>query len=192
MKKAITLLFAFLFFGAGIVQSIQATQVLPSSQTSTNNDVGTSQLLEQGLKALEKKDFKQSAAFFEQAANKGNSEAQYWLGVLFYEGEGVYMNKETAVMWFRKAAEQGSAHAQFNLGCCYNYGFGLKKDLSQAVYWFRKAAEQGEADAEFNLALCYGKGDGVSQDEREAIYWCQKAAEQGYVHAQEQLKKLGY
>lgn len=151
MKYFIFLLLAFLISSAGNAQSIKATKRLPSPQTTTKNDVGTSQLLEQGLKALDNKDYEKAAKFFEQAANQGNAEAQFWIGLLYDNGDGVYMNKETAVMWYRKSAEQGYVDAQVNLARCFGLGIGVPQDENQAVYWLRKAAEKGDIEAKEQL-----------------------------------------
>ncbi len=140
-----------LIFSAGNAQSTKATKRLPSPQTTTKNDVGTSQLLEQGLKALDNNDYEQAAKLFEQAAKQGNAEAQYWMGVLYDNGDDVYMNKETAVMWYRKSAEQGYVDAQVNLARCFGLGIGVPQDENQAVYWLRKAAEKGDIEAQETL-----------------------------------------
>ena len=42
--------------------------------------------------------------------------AQYNLGVMYENGQGVPQDYKTAVKWYRLAAEQGDAGAQFNLG----------------------------------------------------------------------------
>ena len=75
-------------------------------------------------------------------------EAQYNLGLCYYNGKGVTKNYTEAVKWYRKAAEQGDAYAQYNLGLCYKNGYGVPKDISQAVVWYRKAARQGDDGAQ--------------------------------------------
>ncbi|NLK41150.1 MAG: sel1 repeat family protein, partial [Planctomycetes bacterium] len=88
-------------------------------------------------------------------AEQGHAAAQYNLGVMYANGQGVPQDYKEAVKWFRKAAEQGDADAQFNLGLMYANGRGVPQDDKEAVKWFRKAAEQGDADAQFNLGLMY-------------------------------------
>ena len=51
-----------------------------------------------------------------QAADQGHANAQYNLGVMYYKGVGVGIDKAKAFEWCQKAAEQGNANAQFNLG----------------------------------------------------------------------------
>ena len=97
-------------------------------------------------------------------AERGNSSAQYNLGVLYDNGRGVRKDYKEAVKWYRKAAEQGLAGAQNNLGVLYDNGQGVRKDYKEAVKWYRKSAEQGYSKAQSNLGLMYANGQGVIQD----------------------------
>ena len=83
---------------------------------------------------------------YKKAADQGDAEAQFNLGVMYSLGEGVPKDYKQAVYWYRKAADQGHADAQSNLGFMYHEGRGVPKDDTQAVYWLRKAADQGHAD----------------------------------------------
>jgi uncharacterized protein len=118
------------------------------------------------------------------AAQKGSSEAQFNLGVMYDHDLGAKQDYAQAVYWYRKAAEQGDADAQCNLGTMYKEGLGVKQDDAQGVIWYRQAAEQGDADAQFRLGVMYAKGRGVKQDDAQAVNWYRKAAEQGHAGAQ--------
>ena len=78
-------------------------------------------------------------------------QAQYNLGLMYDNGQGVPQDYKQAVKWYTKAAEQGDANAQYSLGYMYANGQGVPQDYKQAVMWFTKAAEQGDADAQYNL-----------------------------------------
>ncbi|MYK10945.1 MAG: sel1 repeat family protein, partial [Acidobacteriia bacterium] len=41
------------------------------------------------------------------AAQQGHAEAQHFLGLAYYEGQGVIRDDHEATIWFRRAAEQG-------------------------------------------------------------------------------------
>jgi TPR repeat protein len=84
-------------------------------------------------------------------AQEGDAEAQYKLGKMYYDGEGVTKNYQKAVEWLRKAAGQGLDKAQNSLGYMYANGYGVTKDYQKAVEWYRKAAEQGLDKAQTNL-----------------------------------------
>jgi TPR repeat protein len=131
-----------------------------------------------------KQDDVQAMYWFGKAAEQGNAQAQFNLGLMYGDGRGVKQDDAQAVHWYRLAAEQGLASAQHNLGWMYDRGFGVKKDGAKAVHWYRKAAEKGYADAQFNLGLMYGDGRGVKQDDVQAANWFIKAAEQGLADAQ--------
>ena len=69
--------------------------------------------------------------------------AQYNLGVMYANGQGVAKDESTAAEWYRKAAEQGDAEAQFNIGLMFVNGKGVPQSFSEALRWFRKAEAQG-------------------------------------------------
>ena len=118
--------------------------------------------------------------WFRKAAEQGDVEAQFGLGVCYSGGKGVAKDTVEAVKWYRKAAEQGFASAQCKLGLCYAKGDGVEKDQATAVSWYRKAANQGHAEAQNLLGVCYSDGKGVAKDKSEAAKWFRKAAEQGH------------
>ncbi len=84
-------------------------------------------------------------------AEKGNMEAQYNLGVAYFNGIGVEQNEAHAVLLWRKVARQGHVEAQYNLGFAYATGNGVPRDLFEAVYWWREAARQGDRKARIAL-----------------------------------------
>ena len=122
--------------------------------------------------------------WYRKAAEQGYANAQYNLGWMYANGEGVSKDDNEAVKWYRKAAEQGDAHAQNSLGMMYGFGRGVPKDDSESAKWYRKAAEQGLAQAQLMLGLMYRNGRGVTQDDYEAVRLYRKAAEQGEKYAQ--------
>jgi len=110
-------------------------------------------------------------------AEKGDIDAQFNLGVMYYQGRGVTQDYVEAARWFRKAAEQENAGAQFNLGVMYAKGQGLLvQDHVEAARWYRRAADQGHANGQFNLGIMYCQGQGVPQDYAEAHMWLNLAA----------------
>ena len=123
---------------------------------------------------------------FRRAAEMGDPQGMYKLGVCYDFGKGGLTKDETkAVEWYKKAAEAGNATAMCNLGNCYEYGKGgLTEDEAKAVEWYRKAAEAGNARGMNSLgyAYDYGKG-GLTKDEAKAVEWYQKAAEMGSARA---------
>ncbi len=78
-------------------------------------------------------------------ARQGDSAAQFRLGVMYYNGQGVTQDYEQAFKWFSLTADQGYSYAQHYLGWMHHRGEGVKKDYKQAVKWYTLAADQGDA-----------------------------------------------
>ena len=74
-----------------------------------------------------------------KAANEGDADAQYNLGVMYYNGEYVDKDLDKASKWIREAAEQGNVHAQYALGVMHFKGEGVDQDLNKAMQWYQKA-----------------------------------------------------
>jgi hypothetical protein len=117
-----------------------------------------------GLQAFRKADYPTAYREWERAAEQGQAEAQYDLGVLYLKGLGVAKNAEEAFRWFRLAADQGQVDAQFEVGLMREKGSGVQKDYTQAQLWLGLAAERGDAEAEDALAEVYEEGLGVQKD----------------------------
>ncbi|MBA2268975.1 MAG: SEL1-like repeat protein [Chthoniobacterales bacterium] len=125
-----------------------------------------------------------------EAAENGDSEAQYNLGMMYLTGLGVPQDDGTGFRWIRKAAEHNHAEAEFILGLMFDEGRATSKDEGEAAKWYRKAADQNEPRAQHQLARAYALGRGVTQDLREAARWYKLAAQQGLVDAQSSLALL--
>ena len=100
-------------------------------------------------------------------AEQGDADAQFNLGVMYANGEGVPQDEAEAVRWYRLSADQGNAFAQYDLGFRYAIGLGVPQDEAEAVRWYRLSADQGNADAQYNLGFSYSIGLGIPQDEAE-------------------------
>ena len=126
----------------------------------------------------------------ETLANKGDAEAQGWLGDKYYFGEGVTRDYKKAVKWYLLAVDQGDSYPQYNLGNSYYFGQGVNQDYKEALKWFQLAADQGYAEAQYSLGVMYAYGQGVTQDYKEAIKLYHLSADQGYAYAQSILGKM--
>jgi len=84
---------------------------------------------------------------YRKAANKGDANAEYQVGLIFHEGRGIAKDKKKAYKWFNRAAKSGDADGQYYVGLVYSLGQGTKKDPQKADKWIRLAADQGNARA---------------------------------------------
>ena len=66
--------------------------------------------------AYERRDYAAAFKGFRLASEQGYAYAQFNLGIMYYQGDGVPEDASEAMRWFRRAAEQGLSDAQFNLG----------------------------------------------------------------------------
>ncbi|MEK9669686.1 MAG: tetratricopeptide repeat protein, partial [Gammaproteobacteria bacterium] len=90
---------------------------------------------QKGLTAAKNGDFETAWREWTPLAERGDARAQFTLGMLYAEGEGVPQDYKTALKWFTRAAEQGIARAQFNLGKLYAEGEGVPQDYKTALKW---------------------------------------------------------
>ena len=80
--------------------------------------------------------------WYRLAADQGDAEARYNLGLMYDTGQGVPQDYAQAVKWYRLAADQGDARAQNNLGVMYGTGQGVPQDYIQAHKWYNLAASR--------------------------------------------------
>ena len=133
---------------------------------------------DEAVRAYKSGDFGTALHEYQILAEQGAVDAQYNLGLMYANGEGVPQDYAEAVKWYRLAAEQGLADAQYSLGLAYGYGRGLPQDCAEAVMWYRLAAEQGDAMAQLSLGIMYGRGQGLVQNYVLAHMWFNLAAAQ--------------
>ena len=119
-----------------------------------------------------------------EAAEKGDTAAQFEMGRVYQQGSGVPKDYAQAADWYAKAAAAGHAAAEDRLGELYEFGLGVEKDVSKAVALYRKAAEAGDPVGQLDLGTAYMKGSGVPQDYSQALAWYMKSAAQGNPKAQ--------
>lgn len=125
--------------------------------------------------------------WFERAAEAGNAAAQFQLGLLHLEGEGVDENAELAARWFELAAEQGHVAAQNNIGSLYETGRGVEQSYTRAFEWYERAAKQNDPFAQNNLGAMHARGHGVERNHAWAVFWFVMAAQGGNGLAQENI-----
>jgi hypothetical protein len=121
------------------------------------------------------------------AAERGDADAQFRLGMMHAEGKGAERDDALALGWFRRAADSGHAAAQNIVGIFYTLGRGTARDDAVAMQWLQRSAEQGFAAAVDNIGRMYLEGRGVPQDMGQALNWFRRAAAQGVVDAQFRL-----
>jgi TPR repeat protein len=126
-----------------------------------------------------------------KAAKAGNAEAQFRLGVMYGNGDGVGLDYGQARAWFEKAIAQGHENATITLAWMYANGTGVEVDEERARELYLEAARKGSAKAQYVVATMYRFAQyGLKKDMAAAIQWYVKAADQGMPTAQFALGKL--
>ena len=159
------------------------TQNVSSSQNNSLS-MSANEAYKIAADAYNAKDYDKALKYYQYAAEKNDSQAQFSLGAMYDMGNGVTQNYAEAMKWYLKAANQGHASAQNNIGVMYEKGQGVKQDCSEANKWYLKAAEQGYTPAQSNLGLNLYVGNGITQNYTEAFKWLLKAANSGGASAQ--------
>jgi len=85
-------------------------------------------------------DYQKAFEYSKLAANAGDREGEYNVGLCFEEGLSVSKNHPEAFRWYKKASEKGNGDAMWKVGTFYHYGKGnIKKDYKEAKKWYEKA-----------------------------------------------------
>lgn len=121
----------------------------------------------------------------------GNADAQAFVGLLYYGGEGgVPENDTEAVRWFRKSNNGNSPYGRYWLGVAYSNGIGSTncqvgdKMIEEGIELIRARAEVGDSLAQYWLGNAYEIGNVSStgdEDYKNAIKWYVKAGDNGYI-----------
>ncbi len=130
--------------------------------------------LESAKRAYQDKDYAKAFKEVMPLADQGNADAQFILGKMYWEGQGVLKDSDQAIKWFKLSAAQGNADAQFYLGSFYLLPH---RDIAEGAKWLRISAEQGNQDAQWLLGKAYLQGDKeLPRDPVLAEMWLRLAA----------------
>ena len=83
------------------------------------------------------------------AAQQGIAQAQFNLGVMYFNGEGVGQDVDEAISWIEKAVRQDMAIAQYTLGMFYQDGKVMEQDLESARHWLNQATLNHSPEDDF-------------------------------------------
>ena len=116
--------------------------IVQTTPNSNSNSAAVSQLVIDGKKAMRAMNYQKAKKCFTEAAEQGNIEANYQLGMLYSNSNFDGYNRETATKYFTVAANGNHTEAMYQTGMMY-----LGTDNAEAKSWFRKAASNGHSQA---------------------------------------------
>lgn len=162
--------------------------------------------LRAGLESYHAGDAGASVAALRYAAEGGEPLAQWKLGRMYADGDGVTRDDAKAYDYFSRIVDHFAeadpdprersmaANAFVAVGLYLRDGLSAAKiepDLDRAFDLFRYAATYfRNADAQYHLARMYLDGVGVKKDLRQSVNWLELAARKGHPLAQAVLGEL--
>jgi len=109
--------------------------------------------------AFDNGDYETAINLWLPLAENGDTDAQNYLGIVYYLGLGVTRDYKQTLKWYERAAKAGHADAQRNYGDMINFGRGVKKDNYQAYKWYFAASQQGNKKAERQITAIAASGN---------------------------------
>ncbi len=143
--------------------------------------------LQDGLKAIDAKDYPKASKLLAEAFEKGEPDAAFYMGRLLEVGIDGKADPQAAVAMYAAGAAKNSAMAKNRLGVLHMEGTGVLQDYEQGKKLICEAAEAGDANAQFNCGALYDQGKGVTKDTKKAMDWYKKSAEKGNIAAKNSL-----
>ena len=75
-------------------------------------------MIDDAVQAYEDRDFKKAYELLLPLAQSNSDEAQYFLGLLYYDGDGVEKDMQKAIYWFKRAKKRHNVDAASMLMEC--------------------------------------------------------------------------
>ena len=90
--------------------------------------------------------YNEAFKWFLKSADQGDVISQKYLGLMYYEGNGISQDYEQAYTWFMKSAKQGNYLSQYWIAEMYFYVRGIPQNYVQSHKWFNLAASKGHLE----------------------------------------------
>ena len=117
---------------------------------------------------------------------KGNAEAEGWLGRAYRDGRGVKKDLQLAKQWMRKAADSNLLWPKWDY-IDILWSINTAETDREMIEYARPFAEKGLMEIQERLGRAYRDGRGVEKDIELATYWLKKASDQNHRYAKIEL-----
>lgn len=97
-------------------------------------------------------------------AESNDPRAQFELGQLYANGDGLPKNSSEAIKWLNKSAASNTADAIARIGIMYAEGDGFQKDESKAIEFYKRAIQLGGNRGMVAYARALVRGDGTKKN----------------------------
>ncbi|MDP3560543.1 MAG: tetratricopeptide repeat protein [Legionellaceae bacterium] len=162
-------------YGYGTLRNPQ--QALFFLTTAAEHGYLDAQNLRARIALIQEKNPEQALAWFQKAAQQGDTWAKIYCAGAYTFGYGTKKNVDLARRYLIDAARTGNALAQYGLAKDF---LSTKGNQKMGFIWLNKAAEQQLPPAEFDLAHAYLSGSIGKKDPQKAQALLQRAAQQHY------------
>lgn len=129
------------------------------SACAGNKELPLNTSYKDGVAAYNKGDYQLAYLHWQPLAKKGNKFAQFGIGNMYDNGQGMPQNHAKAFKWYLEAAKQGMVSAQTNLSRLYAKGEGVERNYTLCYVWSNLAATKGLDVAVKNREECKRKLD---------------------------------
>lgn len=127
---------------------------------------------------------------FKAMADKGYSQAAFYVGLYYQDGLAGEQNYELARKYYEQGAQDDDMYCYNQLGTLYGQGLGVEKDVQKAIEYYRKAAELGDTLAYANIGWFYETGETGEPDLDEAMKWYKTGEDMGDEVCEEQVQRM--
>jgi TPR repeat protein len=125
-----------------------------------------------------------------KASAQHHPDALIEIGLCYYSGRGVEMDKKKAVEFWTEAASMGNHEAQIRIIATNVIGNLHLRDYASSIPELDSAARKGSLLAQVALGYCYETGTGVDECKPDAVRLYRESAYRGSQLAFYALKKM--
>jgi uncharacterized protein len=127
-----------------------------------------------------RQDFPRALRIYKLGTSYGHPAAEFGMGVMNLDGQGLSANPEQGMRWVMKAARKRYAPAEAKLGDLYWRGDYVRADRIRAVMWYALARETAQEDENPEIFERYGRlvrlatNDERIEAEARAAVWAEQ------------------
>jgi TPR repeat protein len=123
------------------------------------------------------RDFVKAVKCYHLAGSKNDSAALYMLGICYYHGHGVAIDRKAAITHWKHAIEEGDLlYSPYELACSYFAGDDVDENEAEAFRLWMMSANKGHKYSLIEVGNSYYHGTGVSRNLNLANFYWTKAS----------------
>ncbi len=117
-----------------------------------NNMDAVEDIPEEAVQAMISEDWHTAYRIISDMANRGNMNAEHFMGWFYEQGIEVEQSDKKAFEWWQKSAPKGIPESQSGIAQLYESGRGTDKNYINAYVWYSKAVMSGDKESQILLA----------------------------------------